>query len=178
MKNYLARLVLLIPMAALSACTTNVMRAEEQVVIKNFTRGLICGANEAQRRVCFDTEEIQITGEGRCIFNGRPAACTWYGISFDYVLPKDGVKLECIWQSSHPANVGNPKALLQEGVTSGTFELDLKNNEGHYFLPQYLALLEHPTYQAPGQILRVTQSCSYQGTKLFEFSFNRHLPES
>ena len=83
---------------------------ENHVAATNLKVGLVCGSG-ASRRVCFQTSDVQVTGEGSCIFNHQLIACTWYGFSFDYELPQDEVELNCTWSSNVAANLGTPGGL-------------------------------------------------------------------
>jgi hypothetical protein len=144
---------------------------EGHIAITNLKYGLVCGP-DYNRRICFQTSDIQITGEGRCVYNQQEIPCTWFGYSFDYKLPKDTVELDCEWSSTLPANLGNPIAELKENVSSYHYKIVLNRGESHFFNPQYSSV------RADLGIVEVNkQQCSYNGEKLFEFTFRLHFPE-
>ena len=149
--------------------------AGDQVIIKNLARGLVCGATAAERHICFETDTIQVTNESTCVFSGRRIPCTWYGFSFDYDLPAETVKLQCTWSSTEQVNDGDIKAEHQVGAKQGTYELELKSTDRHFFNAQYVSA--STAREKLGQVTRTRQACSYQGTKLFELSFSLRHPE-
>lgn len=136
----------------------------------------MCG-DEENRRVCFETQTIQITGEGTCVYAEENKPCTWYGYSFDYQLPegKSKVTLQCSSWMSHPGNFGNPTAELERDADKGLYELELVGSEDTFFNPQYSVL--PASLREPGRVIRYKQTCSYVGTKLFEILFELHYPE-
>src|SRR5262245_54381478 len=107
------------------------------VVITNFKFGLVCGPDQ-NRRICFETKDVQVTNEGICTFNLQQTNCTWFGYSFDYRLLGNEVTLQCEWASSRPANVGNPTAELEKGASGGRYEIVLRSDDRHFFNPQYV----------------------------------------
>lgn len=176
MRRHLIKLLFLAPIALLSACSTNPVNIEDRIIIKNFIRGPICGDKWDDFYVCADTEEIQITGKGICTYNKQPVPCTWYGFSFDYVLPAGSVKLECVWKSSTKSDVGNPREVKAKGVDGGTYEFELNKAEGHYIQPNYTAIAFGQSPYGQERDSRVTVTCSHRGMKVFEYAMNRHFP--
>ncbi len=146
------------------------------ITISNYTAGLVCGQDD-DMRVCFSTTDIQLTGEGHCVYNRQPVACTWYGISFDYQLKTGEAQIGCDWTSSIPINNGNPAAELATNVSSGHYDFTLKSDEHHYFNPQYSTVDTQPGSSELGQIADDVQTCSYQGKVLFEIRRRLHYPE-
>jgi hypothetical protein len=150
-----------------------VTRADDgRVVIKNLAVGLICGP-EADRRVCFRTSDIQVTGEGRCQYDGRTEPCTWYGYSFDYRLPGDSVTLQCEAASSTPFSVGTAGGQVLKGVSKARFELTLGHDSSHFVNPQYVAA----SHEAKGTVAEIWQTCAYAGRTLFDVMIRLHFPE-
>ncbi len=145
------------------------------IAITNLTAGVVCGPDN-NRRICFQTDDIQITGEGTCIYNGKKEPCTWYGYSFDYSLPKEtkSIELDCNWQSDIRADWGNPKSEIAKNVANANYKIDLQNDKRHFFNPQYAA---QTTNVGLGNVQHVKQSCSYMGRMLFEIEFRLHFPE-
>ena len=142
------------------------------VSITDLKVGLVCGSPES-RRICFQTDDIQVTGEGRCVFNHQPTACTWYGESFDYELPEDQVELNCNWSSNIASNVGTPTGLDKPAAKEGTYKLVLKGRSGHFFQPQFTGFVEGD----PTETEEMRQSCQYNGASVFDVVFRLHFPE-
>jgi hypothetical protein len=143
------------------------------VVISNFKFGLVCGTDQS-RRICFETKDIPLTNEGLCVYNRQQVPCTWFGYSFDYRLPSREVTLQCEWTSSVPVSEGNPQGMREKDASGGRYEIMLRNDEQHFFNPQYMAL---PTAFVPRQVQRYTNSCSHMGRKLFEVAYQLRTPE-
>lgn len=159
---------------ALSGVVPAAAQAQQNdaVVISNLKVGLVCGPDD-NRRICFQTNDIQITNESTCVYNRRHSACTWYGYSFDYRSPKDEIKLQCTFSSSIRGSFGNPSAELEKDVSDAHYEIALQSRDGHFFNPQYAIA----PARAGGEIESVKQSCSYLGKTVFEFDLRIHYPE-
>lgn len=158
--------------AALTFAITSA-HAGEPVTITNFVAGAVCGSGK-DARVCFDSQDVQITNEGRCVFNGKNIRCTWYGYSFDYTLApgKDSAELDCVAQSSEPDEVGNPTAILAKSATRVPYKITLRGAKGHFFNPQYTAAIS-----TDGTVSHYKQSCSYEGKELFQAELRLHYPQ-
>jgi hypothetical protein len=166
--------VILLSTLAIS-CAPDRAAAKDTVVVKNLVSGLVCGDGGGDRRVCFQSEDVFVTGESSCVYAGRTAPCTWYGFSFDYELAKDAVTLQCSWSSTDRGSVGNPSEELAQEVNNASYEIELTRGENSFFNPQYSVL---PTpLQEKGKVTRIEQSCSFQGVSLFEVTFTLHYPE-
>lgn len=163
------------------SCTTNTTRsggiAPEgakiqplRVVISNFKRGLICGPNNAQY-ICVQSDDIQVTGEGHCIYDKRDIACTWYGYSFDYVPLREPVELDCDVTSSVAQDFGNPEGVQAKNSTSMTYKLHLDGG-GHLFHSQYAGWFPR---QKGDEDMKLV--CAYNAEKVFDVEFHlHHLP--
>jgi len=143
------------------------------VTISNFKFGLVCGPDQ-NRRICFETKDIPLTNEGLCVYNRQQVPCTWYGFSFDYRLPSREVALQCEWTSSVPVNEGNPQGIREKGASGGRYEIVLRNDQQHFFNPQYITLA--PVI-VPRQVQQSTTSCSHMGRKLFDVAYQLRYPE-
>lgn len=140
--------------------------------ITNFKSGLVCDPGE-RGWICTDTEDIHLTGQGRCVFNKKEYACTWYGFSFDYRDNKPGTSLVCTYKSTVPAAMGNPNEVLTEDATEGTYSLTLEGASGTLYNPQYTALWT----AEDGRAVDVTTSrCSIDGKEVARFRFNIIAP--
>src|SRR5687768_5008900 len=111
------------------------------IEVANVRSGLVC--NDASRStagggwVCHETQDILVTDQGRCTYDGKQRPCTWIGFEFDYAHAGEGTKLQCVSESSAPTRTGNPQAELAVEVTSQPFELELAGASGHFFNPMY-----------------------------------------
>jgi hypothetical protein len=139
--------------------------------ISNFRSGLECDAGW----ICQPTEDVLVTDQGTCVFNGAERPCTWVGFEFDYAGAAKGTKLQCTDDTSLPVDRGNPEGLVAQNATSETFELELPAEQGHFFNPQYFIFATRPAAEAN---MISTMRCSLNGKVLFEFTFNVHFPTS
>lgn len=142
--------------------------------VTDFKAGLVCDSGGENSWICLQTEDIQLTGQGRCVYNGDEEACTWYGFSFRYSKNKPGTELECEYERNIPASMGNPKEIVAENVSKGTYSLMLEEKEGTFFNPQYSVLaLRQPG--APND--SIATRCSIDGKEVARFRFNIIRPE-
>jgi hypothetical protein len=170
-RTLLTRFMVALALACLSV-PARALADEGHVSISNLKVGLICGSGDSAR-VCFQTSDIQMTGEGRCTFNHQEIACTWYGLSFDYELPHDEVELNCNWSSNVAADLGTPAGLGKSAARADTFKLVLKGRSGHYFNPQYTGFGRGD----PSATEEMRESCQYNGATIYDVVFRLHWPE-
>jgi hypothetical protein len=140
----------------------------EDAVITRLQYGPVCG-EDPDLHLCGQSSDIVLTGKSTCVYAMQQGACTWYGFAFDYALSTDGGELDCTWSSDTVTDVGNPTALLDKSVTSGTYKIALTGRSGHFFNPQYATY--DPSFKG---VRTFTQSCTYQGKKQFEFILKLH----
>jgi len=142
-------------------------------VISNYRFGLICGPSD-NRRVCFETNVIQVTNESRCVFNHALVACTWYGFSFDYDSKSDAT-INCEDTSDVPERNGNPSGVDSTPTTSFKYDLALKEGSHHFFIAKYTGGLRTADSEKQS-----TVECSFHGTQLFltkaQFEFPENVP--
>jgi hypothetical protein len=138
--------------------------------VTNFKFGLVCG-EPSNRRVCLETNILQVTNESRCVFNGKIIACTWYGYSFDYDTATD-VTLDCVDSADTPMANGNPKELLSSSTSRIEFKMKLKQGSHHFFIGQYIGGEKDGKSPAHG-----VEACSLNGTQLFLVDFQYQFPE-
>jgi len=139
------------------------------VAISNLKVGMVCG-KLSDPEICAETNDIQVTGEGRCVFVGKVIPCTWYGYSFDYQSNGKPVKLQCNSTSSVPVNEGNPRELIKASSQYGEFELELTGDSSHFV---------NPLYSGSNSSFRdaiKTTSCSYKGKEIFSYKVTLHYP--
>jgi len=61
--------------------------------VSDFRSGLVCDPGE-HGWICLRTEDIHLTGQGKCVYAKQEMPCTWYGFSFHYSDNKPGALLE------------------------------------------------------------------------------------
>jgi hypothetical protein len=146
------------------------------ITVSNFLAGPVCGTKD-HRRVCFGTQEILITNESSCIYNGKPISCTWYGYSFDYDLPVgvEKAELACKVTTNHDVDFGNPAGIVNEKAHSLDYVIALSGNRGHFFNPQYTSAADIDSVGAKSQ--EDEQICTYEGKTVFDFKLTMHFPE-
>ena len=145
--------------------------------ISNFRSGLAC-TNTSIRDdnpgwICHVTEDIFVTDQGTCRYNGEDMACTWAGFEFDYRGAKPGDKLECSIEQSQPTALGNPKEELSKEATTQDFVLPLEKIEGHFYNPQYFSFAARPLGK---DFLLNKGHCSFAGKILFEYTYRVRFP--
>jgi hypothetical protein len=167
------RLVAAVFLAALAAVPAAAGDSVAQIEITNLRYGLVCGPDD-NMRVCFQAADIPITGEGHCIFDHKPIACTWYGLSFDFKLAGDEAELHCHYTSNVGMNLGNPNGRSGDNVTSNDFTFTLKTADGpHYFNPQYLSYPE----AHDGSTQELHEVCRFGDQVVYDILFKLHMPE-
>jgi len=100
--------------------------------IENFRAGLNCSDHVRIGWICFETEEILVTGQDRCTYDKEEVMCTWYGFEFDYFGAGESTTIECVARSSVPVNIGNPSEVLNESVTESRYSFALEPGDGHF----------------------------------------------
>ena len=150
----------------------------QAVEVSNFRSGLACPNTSAGDNkngwICHVTEDILVTDQGSCRYNGQDRPCTWVGFEFDYRGAKAGDELECVVKQSQPSAFGNPNEELAKNATSQQFSLPLEKGEGHFYNPQYFTF----TARLPNATLVInTGRCSFKGKSLFEYTYRLRFPE-
>ena len=174
-------LVKIISLSLLTISTTAACSAAEgpsNVQIKNVKSGLICthkiddtGAYKYDAHVCFETDKIHVTGQGRCVFNNENKLCTWYGFEFEYNNKTDApIPLTCHFNTNSNDVIGNPDGIKERDETS--YEILLEPGHGHFSNPQY-TLLDYAAQDATS--LNVNR-CEVEGQHAFEARFNIIMP--
>jgi hypothetical protein len=141
--------------------------------ISNLAYGPLC-AHGRQDAVCGKPSagqpaDVEISGDGSCVYDKKVVTCTWYGYAFDYALDRDAIDLDCDWSSDHKNTLGNPNGIVQKDTTTMHYKLHLAGRSGHYVQQQYAGF---PSNDDDVELL--TQSCSYRGEKLFEVDLRLH----
>lgn len=114
-------------------------------------------------RIC-EEKNILIRGQDGCVFDGEWKRCTWWGYEFDYENADPDQPLVCAWTRSRPTDVGNSEGIRESGVMTGTDEIELPQESGHFFGPGYDVHLP-----VPWMTIDVRYACTYRGEPAFEF---------
>ena len=145
------------------------------IEIQNFKSGLMCGINKDEMGwVCFEQEEINVTGQSTCLSGEDVLKCTWYGYSFDYVDAKPGQKVSCKYWDSEPVTNVNLEGAEEESKKYFEFSFILDKSQGHFTNPQYSVLGVSGTNKAK----KITQEvvCSSEGVELYSYKFETIYP--
>ncbi|WP_417446796.1 hypothetical protein [Kangiella sp.] len=145
----------------------------KSVEITNFKAGLACTDGETFGWICHETNDIYITGQGKCVYNKQVKPCTWHGFSFDYTGMTENKEIKCTIKSSHPANLGNPKEQTSTNQVSSEFTLPLPIGDGHFFNPQYRVL----SFINGDPVITEKTSCYFSDKLIFEIN-NRYIHPS
>jgi len=163
-------------MSCATACKATPLPAD--VDITNVKSGLMClyqpnseGDLKIDPKVCFDTEEIKITGQGQCVFDGKKRPCTWYGFEFAYNNKTNNqITMTCHFTSNKPKVLGNPEEVLTDDDTN--YEIKLEPGKGHFSNPQYTLFRYTNSLET---ILNINR-CEIDSREAFEARFNITLP--
>lgn len=145
------------------------------VDIKNFKSGLMCGINKDDMGwVCFEGEEVLVSGQSSCSSMGEEFKCTWYGYSFEYSNAKNGQEIKCKYTYSEPIATQDLNSRSEEKKKVQYFTFSLNDKEGYYVNPQYSPL----RLSSNNEVGRLTQEveCSSEGRKLYEYRFTTIYP--
>ncbi|MDH5631289.1 MAG: hypothetical protein OEY96_14155 [Gammaproteobacteria bacterium] len=140
------------------------------VEIENFKSGLMCGSDKDYLGwVCFEQKEILISGQSNCVSAGELFKCTWYGFSFDYNNAKKNQEISCSYSQSNPVSAIDINKRENNPKLTGTFKINLPEEEGSFVNPQYSAL----ALSENNDPLKITTDvvCHSDDKKLFEYQF-------
>lgn len=148
--------------------------------IQNFRSGLVCelelelsDVDMPIEWICFETETVYITGQGRCVYDRKDEHCTWYGYEFDYTGAVEGEEIFCTSTSVLPHNEGTPKGVNKQDVTYSEWSYSLPPGDGHHYNPQYSVF----GFQDEIESLDSDETvCSIYGKELFRFRFMTIFP--
>lgn len=138
--------------------------------VTNFKSGQMCGINKNEMGwVCFEKEEIYVTGQSSCQSQGKELKCTWYGFSFDYSDAKKGQEINCEFSQSKPTYEINLTSANDTPSTTSVYTFVLAEREGAFINPQY-SVLGTSGSEKPLRIVTKAE-CSSEGEKVFEYKF-------
>ena len=173
---------------ALIASSCTIAESSQAVEVSNFKSGLVCpqkapnNDNKSNGQICFETETVNITGQGTCVYNGNRERCTWYGYEFDYKNASSDQIIKCQVTSSEIGTYGNPQEIVKEETNTLEYELLLESKEGHFYNPQYSGF----TYSTDGNSVSTdgnsvkTQEtiCFADEREVFRFIFKLIYPRA
>lgn len=143
------------------------------VEIEEFKAGLVCLNGSRLASICHITENVYITGQSRCTWNGKRYPCTWYGYEFKYKNMPVPTTVTCVSKDTKLARLGNPREILSDSSAESTYTFELTEASGRFFNPQYSLFMT----QSEEKQLNTTQtSCSINGELVFQFRLNKYFP--
>lgn len=145
--------------------------------IQNFKSGLVCPdpvKGIGSGWICFQAEEIPITGQGKCTYDGKENPCTWYGFEFDYRDAGKSERISCVTTSSRPIHYGDPDSANENGLTTLEWTFDLKPGSGRYYNPQYSVF----SPQEEETTVSDETVCSASGAVIFRQTFRATYPKA
>ena len=153
----------------LAACTT-AGAPPDGFGISNLRVGKVCGTYGGGD-ICEQTYDIVNDDHGICMYNHQVRNCTWFGYSFDHTPIDHDITLDCQETSDQPRDLGNPEGVLARHTKSVNFQLVVPAGGSHFFNPQYSSGGDRGT-----RVQTETESCSYHGKILFQFTRHFHAP--
>lgn len=142
--------------------------------ISDFKFGLACTDGKTFGWICYDAEEIHVTGQGQCVFDGEEKPCTWYGYSFRYSGFSEETKFKCKFSTSIESNYGNPWEVVAENSRGEEYELDVGMGEGYFFNPQFSVFRVVDKADVEPKYKRTT--CTLDGEQVAEFEYRIIYP--
>jgi hypothetical protein len=161
----------LLSMLALVFLSVSQINAAE---IINFKSGLICSDGKELIGVCHNTEDVYVTGQSMCVWNGESKPCTWYGFSFDYKKAKPGTEILCKFKLSKNIADGNPNEIRSKSTNSGEYKIKLEKESGHFFNPQYFLFTGYSNLS--DSVITSETVCSIEGKQVFSYKIKAHFP--
>ncbi len=153
--------------------------SEAALEIDNFKSGLVCSdanpTHGADGWVCHQTQDILVTDQGRCVYDGVARRCTWFGFEFDYTASERGTKLQCVVETSQPMSPGNPSKVLARNVTTQSHEIELEGTSGNFANPMYYVFAVRPP--ATSKVVE-TFTCKSANVVVFEARYNLLFPQA
>jgi hypothetical protein len=141
------------------------------IEISDFKSGLMCGINKDELGwVCFEQEDIKITGQSSCIANGKLKQCTWYGFSFKYKNVQKSDIIKCTVTYSEVVSDVNISSLASTDKKEIEFQFSVDANNDYFLNPQYAVL------SSRGTTIKSDTICSSNSKKLFEYKLNTIYP--
>ena len=143
--------------------------------ISNFKSGLACSDENTIGWICFETDNILVTGQGTCVYGKEKIPCTWYGYEFEYTGNSAEVILNCEVKFPKPTTLGNPEGITHEDTDRVEFELEFPDTEGRFFNPLYIGLNDSVIGSEDQEI---STTCLFQNEVIFEFTTKIIYPEN
>lgn len=145
--------------------------------ISDFKSGHMCGINKDDMGwVCFESEDIYVTGQSSCQSQSEVVKCTWYGFSFEYSNAKVGQEITCHYTKSKPVYDVSLSSSSDEPSSASSYTFKLAESEGYFVNPQYSVLVTSDNNQELR--LTTTAECFSEGKSLFSYKFTSIYPPS
>ncbi len=148
--------------------------------IQNFRSGLVCELEYEMSDldwpiewICFETETVYITGQGRCVWDGEDKHCTWYGYEFDYTGATGEEEITCSMTSELPFNEGSPAGVSDKNITNAEWSYSLEPGDGHHYKPNYSVFGPQDEYES---LNTTSTTCSLDGKELYQYRMTRIYP--
>jgi hypothetical protein len=142
------------------------------IEVSDFKSGLMCGINKTEPGwVCFQQENIQITGQSTCIVNGETQKCTWYGFSFKYKGAIKNDLIKCKVKYSELVRDANISSLAPTDQKEIEFQFTVDVNNDYFVNPQYAVL------SLSNSTIKSETVCHSNEKQLFKYKFNAIYPK-
>ena len=147
------------------ACSVNAIE------VSNFKSGLMCGINKDDVGwVCFEQEDIYVTGQSSCVVNGELQKCTWYGFSFQYENAKENDIIKCKVNYSEKVTDSNIAFKASTDQSEIEFQFSVEAGDGEFINPQYAVL------SLRGSTIQSETICHSNEKELFKYKLNTIYP--
>lgn len=145
--------------------------------ISDFKSGHMCGINKDDMGwVCFESEDIYVTGQSSCQSQNEVMKCTWYGFSFEYSNAKIGQEITCRYTESQPVYEINLSSSSDEPRSTSSYTFTLDKSKGYFVNPQYSVL--GTSGNKKELRLTTTAECFSEGKSVFNYKFTSVYPPS
>ncbi len=168
------RLPLLAVLAAIAVAPASLRAQAGEFRLSNLSSGRLCDEDgggaidvHGEGTFCDPSGDVEIRGEGRCVYAGEERPCTWFGFEFDYENKDPREPITCVWTRSRAADEGDPEEVRKRSATADTFDLAIEDASGHYY---------HPVYQIYGVtpsrvVVDMEYHCAYREEEVLETSY-------
>jgi hypothetical protein len=146
--------------------------SSDAIEVSDFKSGLMCGINKDESGwVCFQQENIHVTGQSSCVVNGETQKCTWYGFSFNYKGAKKNDIIECKVTYSEFVRDANISYLATTDQKTIEFQFTVDADNNYFVNPQYAVL------SLRGTTISSDTICHSNEKELFKYKLNTIYPK-
>ena len=161
MNKYLNYIPILVVLAGCSNMKNEPLLAHEFQIV-SFTQGKMTEKNGSWF-IYEESQRINYTENGECVFNGHQVACMWHGFILEYDSNGKDVELDCIGFQSVPSDIGNPNEITHRNSHEYKYTIPLSGDENTFINPQYVV-----GRSGTGEVNSATV-CSIDGEPVFKF---------